>query len=178
MPKEFPLFRYIKNRRFHKLRFVNKANKRRLTAKQRGEDNDYQYYTNRKICATLRLQRFDHKNLKYVVVEKRVTIPPLFLTDGCTGPCIENIDELDWIVHDWLYSHHKTDDGTAITYSEANSIFKKRHRRLISQLFGYYSWKWSGRRGPEFYNPSPVEIEDLKRTVSKRCTLVETEREE
>lgn len=94
---------------------------------------------------------YDRSLRKYKIVIKKLTIPKYFLTDGCTY-CIDHLSEEKWLIHDWLFSNHKSDDGTLISFEDANSILTPYYRKILAQSFGKKSWNSSGKRGPQFIN--------------------------
>lgn len=125
------------------LQYVKRIDKKRLKKNQRG--NNYKYYVVKKLVMIV-----DYKNQNGKRISKYITVPKYFLTDGCTG-CNDHIREENWLIHDWLYATHKTDDGTYIPKKVVDSVLTTGLRRTLSTMFGGVSWRQSYRRGPQFY---------------------------
>ena len=109
----------------------------------------------------------------YVVIDpyvyksgnRTITVPVGFLTDGASGPGPDIGNS--WLFHDWLYSKHCFDDGTACTRNDADSIMSQllqkenlyRYKWVFDRISHYnffYSfssaWNTSGTRGPQMLN--------------------------
>ena len=94
------------------------------------------------------------KKIKVGGVMELVEVPIGFVCDGASGG-IDALAEEEWLLHDWLYSTHKTKNGTPLSHhSEADDVFTMMHRRFATKLFGYSAWVSSGKRGPVFLKES------------------------
>lgn len=99
---------------------------------------------------------------QYIDREKKVVVPPGFLTDGSTGgPDYGS----SWIFHDYLYATHHFEDGIECTREEADEIMVN---ILLNERLTWYmsvvalatkynilwkfsrAWKNSYKRGAEF----------------------------
>ena len=82
---------------------------------------------------------------------KKITPPIGFKCDGATWA--PNLG-LGWLYHDWMFKHGKFDDGTPITWRQANRIMldimelegwprwvRRQYRRGIKSKFSLKAWK-------------------------------------
>jgi hypothetical protein len=97
---------------------------------------------------------------KYVVTKpvhrqlcgRAITVPVDFMSDGVSAPVwgVDPYDEPGWLCHDWLYERQRTDDGTYVAKSAADSVLSMPDRRIAVALWGESAWHESGRVGPLF----------------------------
>jgi len=112
----------------------------------------YKYFTIRDVFYSMTI-----RGLKYLI-----KVPKGFLTDGCSGPGIDVINEQNWLLHDFFYATHSTafppETGIQVTREEADSVLDLPYRRWAVRLFGDDAWESSYKRGLQII---PYSIEYL-----------------
>lgn len=86
------------------------------------------------------------KTLDFDLSQKKFVVKRGFATDGVSSGmmCSNWIYVNTAVMHDFLYATHP------LSRYECDKVLFPRYRRIITNLFGGYAWKSSGKRGSLF----------------------------